>query len=476
MDKFPAWATPSLTTGETQVSHGLNLALVLEDPEKMPLLLWDIVVAGPKIKRAMDELSFIHFARFVPSWDGSALMVTTEFDGPLEPYVMDFVIALGDVFDTLLSYVNVHVQPLPKLPIREHPDDFWKFVQKWNRVPFGPRKIDSEAILFPPSFDYPVYSAYPQKTVIDITGPRPKLLPPAIDHPATFIDLDDVQGNILNGYRAGLALHLFLRITEPIEARKWLASKFANGGNPWNGIMSAARWKVQGGMLIKPALMANVGFTFAGLQTLLPGRAADLDRFPEAFRAGAEARSEANGDVGQSNPGNWRFGQDAQSIHVVLSLYASAHDHSKPGSSGAIHVFDNAAKVLILGATSNGMDLVYEHAAQARANAEVYFDYRDGIAKPRISGQCEPADPDLQPAASPGEFLLGRNYKSIFGGCSLGDLPQDLAQNGTFSAMRLLEQDVQTFENTIGTESRRLALHPDLLKAKLLGRWQGGEC
>ena len=76
----------------------------------------------------------------MPSWDGTALMVTTEFDGPLEPYVMDFVIALGDVFDVILGYVHEDVRPKVKLPVRDHPDEFWALIQQWNHVPFMRRQ------------------------------------------------------------------------------------------------------------------------------------------------------------------------------------------------------------------------------------------------------------------------------------------------------------------------------------------------
>jgi deferrochelatase/peroxidase EfeB len=471
MDKFPDWASRWLSKDTRQVSHGLNLALKLENPDKLPLLLWDIVVAQPKITRAMKELSFIHFARFVPSWDGTALMVTTEFDGPLEPYVMDFVIALGDVFDTLLSYVDPNVRP--KLPTSEHPAEFWTFVQEWNRVPFARRIGGDDTVLFPPDFDYPLYSAYPEKTVTDILGKRTKLLPPAIDHPAAYVDLNDVQGNILNAYRAETAAHLFFSISDHLKARSWLATVFPQkGGNAWDGVMSAERWGV-----LKPTVMANVGLTYAGMKKLLPDRMDDLRKFPDAFREGAEKRGELNGDKGLSDPRYWLFGRDDQNIHVVLSLYT--FEKKVPAGTphtAAFRVFIDAFDALRKAALDNGMKLVCKQDAQALAGGKEQFGYTDGISKPRISGQCKPDDPDFQPAASPGEFLLGKDYKSIFGGSSLVDLPGDLAQNGTFGALRLLEQDVTAFKAMVKAEAARLAI-PDeeLLKAKLLGRWPQGE-
>lgn len=477
MNKFPDWAIDWMSKGKgrEQVSHGLNLALKLENPDSLPLLLWDIVVAGPQIERAMQELSFIHYARFVPSWDGTALMVTTEFDGPLEPYVMDFVIALGDVFDTLLSYVDSSVRP--RLPTREHPAEFWSFVQEWNRVPLTRNPITREVLRFPAAFDYPVYSAYPTRTVTDIDGPRKALLPPVIDHPADPVDLDDIQGNILSGYGADSAVHLFFCINDPVAARKWLAGDFPLQSNAWNGVMSAARW------VTVPKYLANVAFTYSGLKKLLPDRTADLLRFPDAFRQGAEKRAEINGDTGLSAPGNWRFGRDSQDIHVVLSLYykqplvtaTRSATAQKKAKAKAFAAFIEIAGTLSQAGVANGMTLVQLQQANALPDHKVYFGYVDGISKPRVSGQCKPDEPDFQPAASPGEFLLGKNYKSIFGGSSLDDLPEDLASNGTFGAIRLIEQHVDLFEQTIQTEAVRLNMTQDELRAKLLGRWKDGE-
>lgn len=474
MDKFPEWAQPWLESDEKRITHGLNLALKLKNPHRLPLLLWDIVVARPKIEKAMEELSFIHYARFVPSWDGTALMVITEFDGPLEPYVMDFVIALGDVFDTLLSYVDEEERP--PLPVRDHPDEFWSFVRHWNRVPFSRRVND--AALFPADFDYPLYNAYPDKTVIDIVGPRRKLLPPSIDHPADPVDLNDVQGNILRGYRARAAAHLFLNISAPETARLWLSTVLAalpkERATAWGGVMSAASWRTDDKLKArKPDVMTNVGFTYEGLKTLLPRRRKDLEAFPAAFRDGPAKRAHLNGDVDASDPRHWRFGREEQPIHVVITLYTSLAPNAPS--------FTDALQALRSGLTANGLREIHWELAEALKNDRgeyfdgVYFGYRDGFAQPRIAGLSETHKPDLQPAASPGEFLLGRDYKSIFGGPSIDDLPADLAANATFGAMRLIEQEVDLFDQTVATASAKLKIAPELFKAKLLGRWPDGQ-
>ena len=80
--------TPVTDTESTgaQVSHGLNLTLELRDPHEMPILLTRLKFGLEKTHAALKELHFVHFARFLPVRGNTALLVITEFDGPLEAY------------------------------------------------------------------------------------------------------------------------------------------------------------------------------------------------------------------------------------------------------------------------------------------------------------------------------------------------------------------------------------------------------
>jgi hypothetical protein len=136
---------------EGQVQNALSLFLPLKSRAQMPALLAALNAEKDRVHKALAGLEYVHFARFMPSPDGSILWVITEYDGGLQSYVMDFVAVLGDVFTAILQFV----QGAPRLPVQRYPRDFVKFIDDHN--------LRIEA-----------WSAYPDMTVIDILqGERP---------------------------------------------------------------------------------------------------------------------------------------------------------------------------------------------------------------------------------------------------------------------------------------------------------------
>ena len=116
----------------------------------------------PQVTAALRELHYVHFARFVPTMDGSTLMVITVFDGApemaddedsyidsMKSYLMDFVAVIGDEFTQILQFV----EGAPRLPVKKYPRDFFEFVIA-NNLEINP------------------FSAYPEMTVIDIIRAR----------------------------------------------------------------------------------------------------------------------------------------------------------------------------------------------------------------------------------------------------------------------------------------------------------------
>jgi hypothetical protein len=135
-----------LLSVEGQVQSALNLFLPLKNRTQMPALLAAVGAAADDVHAALSSLHYVHFARFLPTPDGSVLVVITEFDGGLGSYIMDFVAVLGDVFNAILQFVA----GAPPLPVQSHAREFTQFITKQNMGQVG------------------VWSAYPDVTVIDI--------------------------------------------------------------------------------------------------------------------------------------------------------------------------------------------------------------------------------------------------------------------------------------------------------------------
>ena len=132
------------------------------------------------------------------------------------------------------------------------------------------------------------------------------------------VDLADVQGNILRGYRTQRVRHLVLRVADVASARRWIGATAGDDRALAPAITPAAEW------VHKPETFFNLGITFAGLRALrLP--ASSLESFPAPFVEGMAARNVKLGDLGESAPETWiEPFRDAERVHVIASIYADA--------------------------------------------------------------------------------------------------------------------------------------------------------
>ena len=423
---------------EEQVQNALNLFLTMKNPAQMPALLKLLQLAKPRIQAALGGLHYVHFARFLPTRDGATLLVITEYDGDLNSYLMDFVAVLGDEFNAILEFVR----DAPRLPVQKYPQEFCRFVASNN--------LDQVK----------AWSAYPHMTVIDVQGPR-RTLPRPADAPApAAIDLADVQGNILRGYRIHCARHFALAVGDAAGARRFVGGLLSGDEAASPQVTTAAHWHE------RPDYFLNIGFTWSGLAALgLPDSV--LRNFPDAFHEGpANAdRAAGLGDTGASAPANWILGNPATPVHVVVSLYADGDDREH---------FEQKTNLLRRLYAANGLKEISYHDATVLPGGKVHFGYRDGIAQPRIAGAEDDDPPDMQPASGAGEFLLGKDYVNQYSGNFIGDLPAALCDNATYAALRILKQDVRAFEDVIRNAGTLHSLEPELVAAKIMGRWRDG--
>ena len=297
-----------------------------------------------------------------------------------------------------------------------------------------------------------------------------------------MIDLADLQGNILRGYRKPFVRHLVLRVTDAATARAWLRDATSGDGGRAPQVTDAQPWDE------KPAWCLNVGITFDGLAALgLPE--AHLATFPEEFRAGMIARSVRLGDVGDSDPEEWlpsyRY---PHAVHLVVTIHAD-DAATREAIGGQIRAYGDGRAFGVL-ATHDGE--TFDHGF-------VHFSYRDNIAQPNVEGVHDPAArPDQQPITPLGSLLLG--HETAFEDVRW-QVPQPavLGNNGTFNAFRVLEQRVEEFEAFLSDAATTLLDHPEaeallplgeedrwgpgtsrhdamreVVAAKVLGRWRNG--
>ena len=135
------------------VQSPLTLIMNIKSPDdyaQLNVLLNQIQSAPPDrnpVWVALTKLKTVHFARFVFLSNNTQLAVITTYDGSFDKYINDFIDAIGDVFNALLS----HMAGAPALPVQQNRDAFLAYV-KANDL----RGLD------------PFYSAYPQASVIAI--------------------------------------------------------------------------------------------------------------------------------------------------------------------------------------------------------------------------------------------------------------------------------------------------------------------
>ncbi|MGY1709826.1 Dyp-type peroxidase [Geodermatophilus sp. SYSU D00758] len=268
-----------------------------------------------------------------------------------------------------------------------------------------------------------------------------------------MLDLADVQGLVVRGYTMPHARHLLLRVDAAAAGRALLGSLVdGDAGRP--RVTTGTPWEE------KPDCCVNVSVTAAGLRALgVPEHS--LAGFPEEFLAGAAARADHVGDVGPSAPRHWLPAFTDPGLHVVVSLFGQS-----PEAVG------RTTDALLEG-TAPGLTELERLDAALLGDRVDHFGYVDGISQPAIASAPPPGPPDRLPVAPAGAFLLG--HPSQFRDFSYPvPEPQALGRNGSFAAFRVLAQDVDAFRELVAAQSARTGMSPELVVAKLCGRWPDG--
>jgi deferrochelatase/peroxidase EfeB len=292
------------------------------------------------------------------------------------------------------------------------------------------------------------------------------------------LNLADIQGFILRGYRMPMVRHFLLTVDVPEEARK-LLGRFVSGDEAdAPQITTAEDWHVgfEPGPADDPAQVPrrkpdyclNVGITWPGLVALEV-----KDRVPTlsfksfaAFLAGAAERAKLVGDTGVSDPQHWIGGFGAGSDHVLVTLHALSPEVMNARSDRLTALFAEGCAFRETW-RADGMALMEMQDGKPVPTFTVHFGYTDGISMTTIRGGPERYPPDHQQPCEPWLFVLldeAENY--------LVPTPREIGLNGSFAVFKMIRTDVVAFENFL--QSNKDKIDPELLAAKLCGRWRNG--
>jgi len=297
------------------------------------------------------------------------------------------------------------------------------------------------------------------------------------DAPAD-LNLDDIQGFILRGYRMPMVRHFLLKVSVPAESRAVLGRLVSGDEDDAPQITTAKDWHVgfEPGPgddpaelpRRKPDYCLNLGITWPGLIAL-----EIKDRVPAlsfksfgAFVAGAAERAALVGDTGPSEPRNWVGGFGTGSDHVLVTLHAISPEAMATYSDRLTALFKEGGAFQEIW-RQDGMALMETKNGETVPTTKVHFGYTDGISMTTIRGGPERYMPDHQQPCEPWLFVLLDEAENYF-----VPTPRELGLNGSFAVFKTIETDVVGFESFL--QSNREKIDPELLAAKMCGRWRNG--
>ena len=315
--------------------------------------------------------------------------------------------------------------------------------------------------------------------------PDPPSPPPSTERFLRFGDAAlEIQGNILAGFLKDHQAFLFLRFPEQPSARTWLGELRPRVATTeqvaaFNEQFSAARRSTHGDDPTNlAAVWLNISLTGAGLEHLAPAVGQPLrDRFPTLMN-GAASSAEALGDVDDDSPDRWVIGRPDQELHALLIVAADRRADLR-----------SALQRQRTLAARHGVTIVFEQLGDALPGARAgheHFGFKDGISQPGVWNFHEPdRDNPTQRKGHLGTDLIAAG-EFVFGYARQGGEPgqfdterphEPWMANGSLQVFRRLRQAVPSFWAQVIERYESLRgdpMSPDLLAAKLVGRWRSG--
>lgn len=290
------------------------------------------------------------------------------------------------------------------------------------------------------------------------------------------LDLGDIQGLILRGYSYFHIRYFVFKITPSVGglagARAFCGSLARECAAPMT-ITTAEDWGDA-----DPSYCLNLGISNTGLKSLVGAEnyaevAAASNTIFSSFDRGAPAQAAFVGDTGLSDPSQWWPDANGQPLpltpddtHLVVALYTRSPDDREHWSNVLLAMIPPCpgGEPSMTPSYVQDADPLEPPPGSYKGVVEIHFGYSDGLSQPRIEGTPwdDPGDPNDDNVLVPAYNFAVSNASPYY-------TAHPLLLNGSFGAFRLLQQDVGGFEAFLAKTDT-----PELLAAKMCGRWRNG--
>jgi Dyp-type peroxidase family len=288
------------------------------------------------------------------------------------------------------------------------------------------------------------------------------------------LELRDIQGDVLLGLQKDAEAFLFFQILNAAlfkrAIRHYCLHRITNTEQVRQRALVIRRHQQLGRERREGFYGLNLGFTRYGLTRLLGAGRPQID---PAFERGAddEATIERLHDPPLSD---WLTDFVADRIDGVFLITGPDERVLRVHSAELLRLLGVSVKVVYseIGNTRPGAQRGFEH-----------FGYRDGISQPGIRGltRRSTSNPDQglpgQDLIWPGEFVFGYPGQDPSDPVRQGSPPHMAApwlRNGSYMVFRRIEQKVPEFRKFVADRAASLGMEPELLGARLFGRWKSG--
>jgi Dyp-type peroxidase family len=289
------------------------------------------------------------------------------------------------------------------------------------------------------------------------------------------LDLYDIQGDVLEGLPKNYENMIFYKIVSSNSFKQHLKQhviqKITNALQVHERELTVQSRKTRGYGSLDSLLGLNLAFTKNGVTQLL-GLQPKLD---PAFEKGADHRDTIK-KLNDPPLSNWLKKFISDRIDGIFLV--TGRDRSSV-------IFHSNQLLRSLGSS---IKIVYSEMANTRPGAErghEHFGFLDGLSQPGICGLTTVSDLRRRPNEGlpgqdlvwPGEFVFGYPGQHPEDPHREGQPPamaEPWMRNGSYMVFRRLEQKVPEFWRFVRDQSARLGTDPELLAARMVGRWKSG--